>query len=178
MGTLIEEIFARKAGRPVQAGEILLLDVDYIMSHDNTTPLAIKAFRDIGKPIHDKSKIVIHFDHAYPAPNILAAENHKKIIEFVKEQGLPHLLHQGVCHQVMIEVESQVYTSAVVRRMRGFAHVSNVYEITGDYDISTFVNVENVAALNNLIEEIRTVQGVKRTETRMVLKKYNGNGKT
>lgn len=45
------------------------------------------------------------------------------------------------------------------------------------HDISAFVNVENVAALNNLIEEIRTFQGVKRTETRMVLKKYNGNGK-
>ena len=30
MGTLIEEIFARKTGRPVTAGEILLLDVDYI----------------------------------------------------------------------------------------------------------------------------------------------------
>ena len=86
MGTLIEEIFGRKAGRPVHAGEILLLDVDYIMSHDNTTPLAIKAFREIGKPIRDKNRIVIHFDHAYPAPNILAAENHKKIIEFVKEQ--------------------------------------------------------------------------------------------
>lgn len=77
---------------------------------------------------------------------------------------------------VMLEVESHVYTSAVVRRMRGFTNVSNVYEITGDYDISAFVNVENVMALNNLIEEIRTVQGVKRTETRMVLKKYNGNG--
>ena len=31
--------------------------------------------------------------------------------------------------------------------------------------------------LRNLIEEIRTVQGVRRTETRMVLKKYNGNNK-
>jgi 3-isopropylmalate/(R)-2-methylmalate dehydratase large subunit len=61
MGTLIQEIFARKVGRSVQIGEILLLDVDYIMSHDNTTPLAIKAFRDIGKPILDKSRIVIHF---------------------------------------------------------------------------------------------------------------------
>ena len=54
--------------------------------------------------------------------------------------------------------------------------MNNVYEITGDYDISAFVNVENVMALNNLIEEIRTVVGVKRTETRMVLKKYNGKG--
>jgi 2-isopropylmalate synthase len=79
---------------------------------------------------------------------------------------------------VMLEVESHVYTSSVVRRLRGFANVSSVYEVTGDHDISAFVNVENVAALNNLIEEIRTVQGVKRTETRMVLKKYNRNGKT
>ncbi|MEW6401197.1 MAG: Lrp/AsnC ligand binding domain-containing protein [Chloroflexota bacterium] len=76
---------------------------------------------------------------------------------------------------IMLEVESHVYTSSVVRRLRGFTNVTNVYEITGDYDISAFVNVENVMALNNLIEEIRTVQGVKRTETRMVLKKYNGS---
>jgi 3-isopropylmalate dehydratase large subunit len=103
MGTLIEEIFSRKAGTSVQVGEILLLDVDYIMSHDNTTPLAIKAFREIGKPIKDKNRIVIHLDHAYPAPNVLAAENHRKIIDFVKEQELPYLFKQGVCHQVMIE---------------------------------------------------------------------------
>jgi 2-isopropylmalate synthase len=79
---------------------------------------------------------------------------------------------------IMLEVESHVYTSSVVRRLRGFTNVSNVYEVTGDHDISAFVNVENVAALNNLIEEVRTLQGVKRTETRVVLKKYNGKGDT
>jgi 2-isopropylmalate synthase len=78
---------------------------------------------------------------------------------------------------LMLEVESHVYTTAVVRRLRGFTNVTQVYEITGDYDISAFVNVENIMALNNLIEEVRTVQGVKRTDTRMVLKKYNGNNK-
>jgi len=129
MGTLIEEIFARKAGRPVQAGEILLLDVDYIMSHDNTTPLAIKAFREIGKPILDKNRIVLHFDHAYPAPNVLAAENHKKIIDFVKEQGLPHLLHQGVCHQVMIE-EGYITPGAIVI---GADSHSNTYGAMGAF---------------------------------------------
>ncbi len=95
MGTLIEEIFSRKAGRRVQAGEIVLLDVDYIMSHDNTTPLAIKAFREIGKPIYDKNRIVLHLDHAYPAPNVLAAENHRKILDFVREQGTPPPVHAG-----------------------------------------------------------------------------------
>ena len=103
MGTLVEEIYSRKAGKPVRAGEILLLDVDYIMSHDNTTPLAIQAFREIGKPILDKERIVLHFDHAYPAPNLQAAEAQKKILDFIKEQKLPHFYHQGVCHQVMIE---------------------------------------------------------------------------
>jgi 2-isopropylmalate synthase len=78
---------------------------------------------------------------------------------------------------VMLEVESHVYTTSVVRRLRGLTNVTQVYEITGDYDVSAFVNVENIMSLNNLIEEIRTVAGVKRTETRMVLKKYNGNGK-
>ena len=77
----------------------------------------------------------------------------------------------------MIAVESHVYTTSVVRRLRSFENITSVYEVTGDYDISAFANAEDIAALNNLIEEIRTVQGVKRTETRMVLKKYNGNGK-
>jgi homoaconitate hydratase family protein len=129
MGTLIEEIFSRKTGKPVQAGEILLLDVDYIMSHDNTTPLAIKAFREIGKPIFDKNRIVLHFDHAYPAPNVMAAENHKMIIEFVKEQGLPHFHRQGVCHQVMIE-EGYITPGAIII---GADSHSNTYGALGAF---------------------------------------------
>jgi len=129
MGTLIEEILSRKAGYPVQTGEIALVDVDYIMSHDNTTPLAIKAFREIGKPIHDKSKIVLHFDHAYPAPNLLAAQNHKNILDFVREQELPYLFKQGVCHQVMIE-EGFVTPGAVII---GADSHSNTYGALGAF---------------------------------------------
>lgn len=103
MGTLVEEIFSRRLGRSVNSGEIVMVDVDAIMSHDNTTPLAIKAFSEIGKPIRDTSKIVIHFDHAYPAPNQLAAENQQKIVRFIQQQGIDNFYHRGVCHQVMIE---------------------------------------------------------------------------
>ncbi len=129
MGTLIEEIFSRRAGRRVQAGEIILLDVDYIMSHDNTTPLAIKAFREIGKPIYDKNRIVLHLDHAYPAPNVMAAENHRKIIDFVKEQELPHLFTQGVCHQVMLE-EGFITPGSIVI---GADSHSNTYGVMGAF---------------------------------------------
>jgi 3-isopropylmalate dehydratase large subunit len=129
MGTLIEEIFSRRAGTTVNAGEILLLDVDTIMSHDNTTPLAIKAFREIGKPILDKNRIVIHLDHAYPAPNVLAAENHRKIIDFVKEKELPYLFQQGVCHQVMLE-EGFVTPGSIII---GADSHSNTYGVMGAF---------------------------------------------
>lgn len=129
MGTLIEEIFSRKLGRTVQAGEIVIMDVDHIMSHDNTTPLAIKAFREIGKPIMDTGKIVLHFDHAYPAPNVKAAENHKLITEFVREQNLPYLYRQGVCHQVMIE-EGFVTPGAII--IGGDSH-TNTYGALGAF---------------------------------------------
>ena len=76
----------------------------------------------------------------------------------------------------MIEVESHTYTSAVVRRLRNFSSITNVYEIAGAYDISAFIKVDTMYEMNNLIEELRTIPGVKTTDTRMVLKKYNGNG--
>ena len=78
---------------------------------------------------------------------------------------------------IMIEAESHVYTSAVVRRLKIIKHVSSVYEITGEYDISLMVKAETTHELNNLIEEIRSITGVKQTETRVVLKKYSTNGK-
>jgi 3-isopropylmalate/(R)-2-methylmalate dehydratase large subunit len=129
MGTLIEEIFSRKADRSVQAGEIVVIDLDYMMSHDNTTPLAIKAFREIGKPIMDKNKIVIHFDHAYPAPNLLAAEAQKRIVDFMKEQGITQFYHQGICHQVLIE-EGYIQPGRVL--IGGDSH-SNTYGAFGAF---------------------------------------------
>src|SRR5258706_1112397 len=127
MGTLIEEIFSAKSGRPVHAGEIVMLDVDYMMTHDNTSPLAIKAFREVGKPIKDVNKIIINFDHAYPAPNLLAAEAQKKIVDFMKEQGIVHFFHQGICHQVLIE-EGFVTPGRVI--IGGDSH-SNTYGAFG-----------------------------------------------
>jgi 2-isopropylmalate synthase len=76
---------------------------------------------------------------------------------------------------IMIAVESHVYTSAVVRRLKNFTNVYNVYEITGDYDITIYIKVEDTAELNNMIEEIRTIPGIKTTDTRVVLKKYTEN---
>ena len=86
------------------------------------------------------------------------------------------LIPKEINAMVMISVESHVYTSAVVRRLKNFKNVYNVYEITGDYDISVYTKVADTAALNNFIEQVRTIPGVKQTETTLILKKHTDNG--
>jgi 3-isopropylmalate/(R)-2-methylmalate dehydratase large subunit/methanogen homoaconitase large subunit len=103
MGTLTEEIFARKVGRRVEAGEIVVAPVDYVMSHDNTTPLAIESFRTLERPLWDPDRVIVAFDHMVPAPTPAAAEQHRRIRGFIAEQGIRHVFQEGICHQVMVE---------------------------------------------------------------------------
>ena len=97
------------------------------------------------------------------------------IAEQVTERELD-VIPRNINALIMLEAESHLFTAAIVQHLRGFKSVSNIYEISGDYDISAVVNVENITALNYLIEDVRSVRGVKRTDTRIVLKKYDSNG--
>lgn len=104
MGTLAEEIFSRKAGRRVSAGEVVIADIDRVMSHDTTTPLAINSFRETGKrAVFDRERIVIPFDHIVPAATVAAAELQQGVRAFIAEQRLPHSFQEGICHQIMVE---------------------------------------------------------------------------
>src|SRR6266480_5024913 len=66
MGTLTEEIFSRRLGREVNAGEIVVAPVDYAMAHDVTGPLAIEAFRKLDVPLWDPERVIMVFDHILP----------------------------------------------------------------------------------------------------------------
>src|SRR5438309_5831805 len=101
MGTLTEEIFTRRIGRPVEAGEIVVAPVDYAMSHDNTTPLAIESFQKLGRPLWDPDRVIIIFDHMVPAPTTAAAELHRTIRSFIQEHGIQNVFTEGISHQVL-----------------------------------------------------------------------------
>ncbi len=104
--TISEKILARAAGAgKVEAGEIIDASVDLAMSHDNAA-LVSKIFREIGVDnVWDRNKIVIVLDHRTPANTIKAAEAHKSIREFVREQGIENFydVGEGICHQVLPE---------------------------------------------------------------------------
>ncbi|HEX7733396.1 MAG TPA: 3-isopropylmalate dehydratase large subunit [Ktedonobacteraceae bacterium] len=107
MGTLTEEIFSHKLGRAVRQGETVVVEVDHVMSHDTTTPLAIEAFQKLaattGGQVFDRSRAHLIFDHIIPASTIQAAGLHRQTRNFAREQGL-QILQQGICHQVMPEM--------------------------------------------------------------------------
>src|SRR5579884_2772647 len=106
MGTLTEEIFSYKLGRPVEQGETVIVEVDQVMSHDTTTPLAIQAFRRLaplnGGRVFNAQRSHIVFDHIVPAATVAAATLHRDIRAFAREQDIP-ILQEGICHQVMPE---------------------------------------------------------------------------
>jgi len=103
--TLTEKILGRKAGKDVQAGEVITVSPDYVLSHDNSAAI-IQEFRKLGvKKVKAPEKIVIVLDHIVPASDEKYAQNHKSIREFVAEQGIPYFfdINAGICHQVLPE---------------------------------------------------------------------------
>ncbi|EWG07103.1 MAG: 2-isopropylmalate synthase [Candidatus Aramenus sulfurataquae] len=72
---------------------------------------------------------------------------------------------------VSIKCDSNVYTTAVTRRLSVIQGVKEVMEISGDYDILAKVEAKDSVELNTIIENIRSVKGVSSTLTSLVLKK-------
>jgi len=102
---ITEKILSYKAGHEVTPGEIIEVDVDLAMSHDGTSPPAIKTFEKIAEKVWDSDKIAIVFDHNIPANTIGSAEFQKVARNFGNAQGIKKLYThgEGICHQVLPE---------------------------------------------------------------------------
>src|SRR4030067_2875195 len=90
----------------VNPGDIVDANVDMVMVHDLTGPLAVEAFKRIGIPrVWDNKKVVIILDHQVPAESVKAAELHKMLRAFAKEQSIRFydVGRGGICHQVRPE---------------------------------------------------------------------------
>ncbi|MGW8289084.1 MAG: homoaconitase large subunit [Candidatus Bathyarchaeia archaeon] len=104
---ITEKILAKASGKStVKPGEIVNANVDMVMVHDLTGPLAVEAFKKIGiQKVWDNKKVVVILDHQIPAESVKAAELHKTMREFAREQQLQiyDIGKGGICHQVMPE---------------------------------------------------------------------------
>ncbi len=104
--TLTEKLLAR-AGNcdQVEPGEIVVLEPDVVLSHDNSAAIAT-LFRQLPqKRVKYPDRLAITLDHAVPPPTPRHAQNHASIREFVGEQGIVNFFEigRGICHQVLCE---------------------------------------------------------------------------
>ena len=104
---ITEKILAKASGnKAVHPGEIVDSNVDMVMIHDLTGPLAVEAFKKIGsQKVWNNKKVVVILDHQVPAESVKAAELHKTMRQFAKDQNVTFydVGRGGICHQVMPE---------------------------------------------------------------------------
>ncbi|MEM0382180.1 MAG: Lrp/AsnC family transcriptional regulator [Nitrososphaerota archaeon] len=70
----------------------------------------------------------------------------------------------------MVSVDPSVPTPTVAEKLARLRGVERVYEVTGQYDALVIITLNSMTELNRCIEEIRMIQGVRDTNTAMVLR--------
>ena len=72
---------------------------------------------------------------------------------------------------VLVSVDSATETSKVSLKLAKLNGVKTVYEITGQYDITTIMSASSIAEINNSIDALRKIAGVVDTNTVIILRK-------
>lgn len=95
--TMTQKILAAHAGLDsVQAGQLILADLDLVLGNDITSPVAIKEFAKLNKTgVFDKDKVTMVMDHFAPNKDIKAAEQCKMCRDFCGANDVTHFYDVG-----------------------------------------------------------------------------------
>ena len=95
--TMTQKILASKAGlESVEAGELILVNLDRVLGNDITSPVAIKEFEKIGaQSVYDKDKVTMVMDHFAPNKDIKAAIQCKMCRDFCDKHEVTHFYDVG-----------------------------------------------------------------------------------
>ena len=88
------------------------------------------------------------------------------IKRFTIERSISH----GVRALTMIAVEPGIPTFEVSKKVNALEGVEQIYEVTGEYDIVMVSHGSNIESINKVIEDIRKIKGVEKTNTIIVLR--------
>jgi len=104
--TITEKIFAAHH-RDNPSGDNVVLDIDVVMCHEITTPIAINDLVERGMDrVFDPSKIKAVIDHVTPSKDSKTATQAKIIRDWAKRQGIKDFFDigaNGVCHALFPE---------------------------------------------------------------------------
>lgn len=96
----------------------------------------------------------------------------KKLIEnkIIKQFTIKVDLGQRVRAMSMISVSPGYSTPSVTEKLSKLEGVEEVYEVTGEYDAVAIIAVRSVNELNKCIEDVRKTEGVRNTNTMIILR--------
>jgi len=99
--TITEKILAAHSGaQRVSPGDLIMARVDLCLGNDITAPLSIDVFEEAGADsVFDADRVVLVCDHFTPNKDIKSANQCRRVREFGKTFGLPHV-YDGGCSGV------------------------------------------------------------------------------
>jgi homoaconitate hydratase family protein len=103
--TIVEKIISNHAYTDASAGDLVIVDTDFIMIHDINGPKTVECFYELGVPLKlNPRNIVLVLDHFAPCPTASAADLHGKLRKFALEAGtVLYEPGEGICHQLVVE---------------------------------------------------------------------------
>ena len=104
--TAVEKIISNHVGRNVEAGDIVVTPVDFVMAQDGNAPLAIRIMRDELKATQtfDRSRVILVIDHCAPSPDERTSNLQRMMREFAEEFGaIMFDIGSGISHVVLPE---------------------------------------------------------------------------
>ncbi|MBR4208055.1 MAG: 3-isopropylmalate dehydratase large subunit [Lachnospiraceae bacterium] len=95
--TMTQKILAHGAGlEKVEAGQLIMCDLDLVLGNDITSPVAIKEMAKFNKEgVFDKDKIALVPDHFVPNKDIKSAEHCKCVREFARKNDITNYFEVG-----------------------------------------------------------------------------------
>ncbi len=95
--TMTQKILAHHAGLDsVEAGQLVLVNVDRVLGNDITSPVAIREYEKIGASgVYDREKVTMVMDHFAPNKDIKAAVQCKMCRDFCNKEEIVHFYDVG-----------------------------------------------------------------------------------
>lgn len=103
--TMTQKILAQHTHRDsLNAGDLLVSQIDLVLANDITGPPAINEFEKIGRPVFDNTKIALVPDHFSPCKDIKSATMCKQMRDFARKHNIINYFevgHMGIEHALL-----------------------------------------------------------------------------
>jgi len=103
--TMAEKIIGEHVGREVNAGELVVVEVDACLIHDGTGPAVVRELEQLQElPRRGLERTTVCLDHAAPSPRQELSNEHTLLRNFARETEVRIFdVGEGVCHQLNVE---------------------------------------------------------------------------